>query len=176
MEKATNFVSDIHVQDYAAQYEGKQALAEDAVFMGGRKTLSLNGAWHYAVDQYDTFIRQQWFHERSVDGNGFTLPLDYSFEEWPTMELPACWNVIDPTYLLYEGSMVFTKTFSWDGKEGEEVFLRIGAANYLIRVFLNATYLGMHRGASTPAFFRVSSELKQTNRIILQVDATRRPQ
>lgn len=176
MEKVTNFVSDIHVQEYAAEYEGIQATADQMIFMGGRATMSLNGEYHYAVDQYDTCIRQKWYQERYVDGNGFTLPVDYSFEEWPVMELPACWNVKDPAYLLYEGSMIFTRTFSWEGKGGEEVFLRIGAANYLVRVFVNGTYVGMHRGGSTPAFFQVTDVLKETNRLLLQVDNVRRPE
>ncbi|MBP5281362.1 MAG: glycoside hydrolase family 2 [Lachnospiraceae bacterium] len=175
MQKANNFVSDIHVQDYTAEYEGLQATAKDAIFMGGRETLSLNGEYHYAVDQYDTCIRQKWFHEHYVDSKGFTLPVDYSFEEWPVMELPACWNIKDPAYLLYEGSMIFTKTFSFDLKEGEEVYLRVGAANYILRVFLNGEYLGMHRGGSTPAFFCATKALKETNRILFQVDSTRRP-
>ncbi|MBR6477703.1 MAG: glycoside hydrolase family 2, partial [Lachnospiraceae bacterium] len=175
MQKANNFVSDIHVQDYAAEYEAKQATAEDVIFMGGRECVSLNGEYHYAVDQYDTCIRQKWYHEHYVDAQGFTLPVDYSFEEWPVMELPACWNVKDPAYLLYEGSMIFTKTFSFVVKEGEEVYLRVGAANYLIRVFLNGEYLGMHRGGSTPAFFRATDSIKESNRILFQVDSTRRP-
>lgn len=176
MKKAGNFVSDIHIEDYAAQYEGLQATADDMIFLGGRTTQSLNGEWNYAVDQYDTCIRQQWFLEKSIDQNGFTFPLDYSFDEWPVMELPTCWNVKDPTYLLYEGSMIFTRTFAWDKNEGEEVYLRIGAANYLVRVFVNGKYLGMHRGSSTPAFFKLTEVLEAKNRILLQADSTRRPE
>lgn len=54
-------------------------------------------------------------------------------------------------YLLYDGSMVFTRKFSYQKNAEEEVFLKIGAANYLVRVFLNGEYVGMHRGGSTPA-------------------------
>ena len=90
MAEAKKYMSDIHLEDYTEQYEGKQANAETGLFVGGRKPMSLNGKWHYAVDQYDTCIRQKWFLEKTVDENGFTLPCDYSFDEWPEMELPSC--------------------------------------------------------------------------------------
>ncbi|MBQ8800121.1 MAG: glycoside hydrolase family 2 [Lachnospiraceae bacterium] len=170
------YLSDIHLENYTDQYEGKQATVEDAVFMGGRETVSLNGTWKYAVDQYDTCLRQKWFRERYVDEQGFTLPVDYSFDTWPETKLPACWNVVRPEFIIYDGSMVFTKTFSFDRKDEEEVYLRIGAANYICRVFLNGEYVGMHRGGSTPAFFRVTEQIKEENRILIAADSTRRPE
>jgi len=170
------YLSDIHLENYTDQYEGKQATAEDAVFMGGRETVSLNGTWKYAVDQYDTFLRQRWFRERYVDERGFTVPVDFSFDTWPEIELPVCWNAVRPEFIIYDGSMVFTKKFSFEKRADEAVYLRIGAANYICRVFLNGTYLGMHRGGSTPAFFEVSELLKEENRMILAVDSTRRPE
>lgn len=176
MKTAKKYVSDIHLEDYTEQYETPCVDASNMVFTDGRKQESLNGPWHYAVDQYDTCIRQKWFEERYVDSQGFTLPVDYSFDEWPAMELPSCWNTVDPMCLLYEGSMVFTRTFSCIPDGNEEVFLKVGAANYLIRVFVNGKYLGMHRGGSTPAFFNISSVLKENNRVILQADSTRRPE
>ena len=80
------YLSDIHLEEYAAEYEDKKATFRDMIFEGGRTKLSLNGAWNYAVDQYDTCLRQKWFLERYSDSNGFTLPVDYSFDEWPKME------------------------------------------------------------------------------------------
>ncbi len=174
--KPKMYLSDIHLENYTEQYEGKQATAADAVFMGGRETVSLNGTWKYAVDQYDTCLRQRWFRERYVDERGFTVPVDFSFDTWPEIELPVCWNVVRPEFIIYDGSMVFTKKFSFDKKDDETVYLRIGAANYICRVFLNGTYIGMHRGGSTPAFFEVSEQLKEENRIIIAADSTRRPE
>lgn len=175
-KKPKMYLSDIHLENYTEQYEGKQATAADTVFMGGRDTLSLNGIWKYAVDQYDTCLRQRWFRERYADERGFTVPVDFSFDEWPEMELPTCWNVVRPEFIIYDGSMVFTKKFSFDAIGNDEVYLRIGAANYICRVFLNGVYVGMHRGGSTPAFFHVSEYIKEENRIIIAVDSTRRPE
>ena len=173
-------VSDINLEDYLSEYEGKQALAEDMFFDTDRKKQSLNGLWHYAVDQYDICIRQHWFEERKFDASGNTLPLDYSFDEWPVMELPCCWNTKSEQFLLYEGSMIFTRTFREICKPGERVFLKLGGVNYIVRVFLNKQYLGMHRGGSTPAYFDITDALnedfKTENRIMIQADSTRRPE
>lgn len=112
-----------------------------------RKKESLNGHWHYAVDQYDTFIRQKWFEENYYDGGGNTLPVDFSFDEWELMTLPCCWNTTDKMYMLYEGSMIFTRKFLYAKQNNDErMILKIGAANYLCRVFINKKYVGMHRG------------------------------
>lgn len=168
--------SDINLEDYLGEYEDKQATVEDLIFDHSRKKESLNGLWHYAVDQYDTCIRQHWFAERYTDQNGFTMPVDYSFDEWPTMQLPCCWNTQSEKFELYDGSMVFTRKFRYEGQNKEKVLLKIGAANYICRVFLNQEYLGMHRGGSTPAYFDVTGLLQAENRIIIQVDSTRRPE
>ena len=99
---ANKYMSDIHLENYVDEYETPQAACRDLVFTGGRDAFSLNGLWHYTVDQYDTCLRQKWFLERYTDDKGFTLPVDYSFDEWETMELPACWNTFAEKYLLYD--------------------------------------------------------------------------
>lgn len=169
-------VSDINLEDYIGEYEGKDATNEQMIFVGGRKKESLNGLWHYAVDQYETCIRQHWFEERYYDASGYSLPIDFSFDEWPTMQLPCSWNLQDDKFFLYESTMVFTRRFGFIPTGNERVFLRIGAANYLIRVFLNKQYVGMHSGGSTPMFFDVTDLLQKENRILFAVDATRRPE
>ena len=174
MAEAKKYMSDIHLEDYTEQYEFKQATSDTLFFIGGRKGENLGGDWHYAVDQYDTCVRQLWYKEKKTDENGFSLPVDYSFDEWPLMRIPSCWNVLDPEYKLYDGSMIFTRTFRFEVKEDEKAIIRIGAANYLVRVFVNGEYVGMHRGGSTPACFDVTDLLCDDNRILIQVDSTRR--
>lgn len=170
-----NYMSDIHLEDYTRQYETQYATADTMLFDGGRRKESLNGEWHYAVDAYDTCLRQMWFKEEYFDKQGYSLPVDYSFDQWETMRLPACWNTVKREYLLYDGSMVFTRKFSYAANcEDEEVYLRVGAANYLCRAFLNGEYVGMHRGGSTPAYWNITDLLKASNRIVLVVDSTRR--
>lgn len=140
-----------------------------------RKKESLNGEWHYAVDQYDTCISAKWYEEQYYDEGGNTLPVDYSFDEWETMTLPCCWNMVDKSYLLYEGSMIFTRKFLYAKQnEKERMILKIGAANYLCRIFINKKFVGMHKGGSTPCYFDITDYLEHSNRILIQVDSTRR--
>lgn len=163
------------MEQYEREYYEKLTTADNMIYDRFREKESLNGLWKYAVDQYDTCIRQKWNEEVYYDAGGNTLPVDFSFDEWETMELPCSWNTVDRMYKLYDGSMVFTRKFMYSREnEGERVILRIGAANYLCRVFLNRQYIGMHRGGSTPCCFDITEYLQHDNRIILQVDSTRR--
>lgn len=174
-KKPNNYTEDIHLEDYTAQYEHSIATAETLVFDGGRKAESLDGQWHYAVDQYDTCLRKKWFLEEERNAQGFTLPVDYSFDEWPLMDLPASWNTVEREFLLYEGSMVFTRRFSYVPEGEKHILLRLGAANYTCRVFLNGKYVGLHRGGSTPFCFEITDFLQRDNRILITVCDTRRP-
>lgn len=161
--------------DYRDQYEGKKATAKTMLYDGMRKRQSLDGLWHYGIDQYDTCLRSKWYEENYYDGDGRQLPVDFSFDEWPVMQLPCCYNMIDRELFLYEGSMVFTRKFLFEKKEGERAVLKIGAANYVCRVFLNKQFVGMHRGGSTPAYFDITEYVEKQNRIIITVDNTRHP-
>lgn len=176
-KKANNF-QDIHIEDYLADYEGKEITADSLLFDYGREKISLNGDWNYAVDQYDTCLRQKWFNENYADAQGNSLPVDFSFDQWPVMKLPCSWNTFAPEFLLYEGAMVFTKRFNFDTSQlsGKKVFLKIGAANYTARLFLNKAYIGMHRGGSTPFYIDITTYLKKEDRLIIVADSTRRPE
>lgn len=176
-EKPNNF-QDIHVENYLADYENTHITADSLLFDYSREKISLNGDWNYAVDQYDTCLRQKWFNENYTDSQGNSLPVDFSFDQWPLMKLPCTWNTISPEYLLYEGAMVFTRKFHFDQNQhsGKKVFLKIGAVNYTARLFLNKSYIGMHRGGSTPFYIDITNYLQAENRIIIVADSTRRPE
>ena len=167
--------NDILISDYKQDYTGNHALAKDLIFMGGRETYSLNGEWHYAIDQYDTCLRQKWFLEQYFDKDGRSLPVDFSFPEWPTISLPCSVNIEKPELFWYEGPLVFTRTFSWDMHKNQDkkVFLRIGAANYFSYVFLNGKYVCKHEGGSTPFMWDITEYLEKENRILIVSDNTR---
>ncbi|MCQ2587054.1 MAG: hypothetical protein MJ174_02980 [Treponema sp.] len=61
-KKANNF-QDIHVEDYLAEYECNYITSETLIYDFNRHKQSLNGEWNFAVDQYDTCLRQKWFLE-----------------------------------------------------------------------------------------------------------------
>ncbi len=176
MSSLVNKLSGINLEDYESQYEHPQVTAASMLFDYKRERISLNGGWNYALDQYDTCLRNNWYREMERDPFGNTLPLDYSYDTWPVMDLPCCWNTLEEKFFYYEGSMLFTRRFSWQKKKDERVFLKIGAANYLCRVFLNKKYIGMHRGGSTPFYIEITDRLKEENRLLLQVDSKRRPE
>lgn len=163
------------MEPYQKEYYKKMATSDTMVYDRFRTKESLNGHWHYAVDQYDTCLRAKWYEEHYYDEGGNTLPVDFSFDEWELMSLPCCWNTFDKRYFLYDGSMIFTRKFMYRSQHtGERMILKIGAANYLCRVFLNKKYIDMHRGGSTPCYFDITDYLEENNRIILQIDSTRR--
>lgn len=164
---------DILMDDFEGEYMVKIASADDLVFMGGRKTTSLNGTWNYAIDQYNTCLRQKWYKEFYRDGEGRTLPVDFSFDTWPTVDLPCNMNLVEKEFFWYEGPFVFTRKFNWNKKDEEKVILRVGAANYKARVFVNGEYAGMHLGGNTPFVLDITSYLKEENRIIIVSDNTR---
>lgn len=163
------------METYMKEYFEKLVTADDMIYDRFRKKESLNGHWHYAVDQYDTCIRAKWYEEHYYDEGGNSLPVDFSFDEWEMMTLPCCFNTFSDLYKLYDGSMIFTRKFLYARqKDDERMILKIGAANYLCRVFLNKKYVGMHRGSSTPCYFDLTDLLENENRILIQVDSTRR--
>lgn len=162
-------------RDFLQQYEKNFATADTLVYDRFRKKESLNGEWHYTVDQYDCCLRDGWYNERYYDEEGKRVPYDFSFDEWDVMPLPCSFNTFDEKYLLYEGPMTFTRKFLYEKKsEGERMILKIGAVNYLCHVFINKKYVGLHRGGSTPFCFDITDYLKEENRIIIQADSTRR--
>lgn len=163
------------MEAYKSKLGQKTASAETMIYDRFRKKESLNGEWHYAVDQYDTCVSQKWYEENYYDEGGNLLPIDYSFDEWDTMYLPCCWNTFDKMFMLYEGSMIFTRKFFFAKQnEDERVFLKIGAVNYICRVYINKKYVGMHKGGSTPFYFDITDFLEHSNRILIQADSTRR--
>lgn len=163
------------MESYQSNFNHGTAYAGTMIYDRFRKKESLNGEWHYAVDQYDTCVSQRWYEENHYDEGGNLLPTDYSFDEWDTMYLPCCWNTFDKMFLLYEGSMIFTRKFFFAKQnEDERVFLKIGAVNYICRVYLNKKYVGMHKGGSTPFYFDITDFLEHSNRIMIQADSTRR--
>ena len=64
-----------------------------------RRSVSLNGDWHYIVDQYATGL-YTFHHELREDGfylNGAAEPgsdglVEYDFAKSPTLKVPGDWN------------------------------------------------------------------------------------
>ena len=173
MEKNVgNFVENIHDEDFLAPYRSKHLT--DLIIDGNRPKESLNGMWFYGIDQYDNCLRSKFFEENTYDNEGRPYPLDYSFDTWEKMQIPSCWNLHSERLFLYEGSMVFTRTFRYTNHGEKRVFLRFGAVAYAAYVFVNRKFMGTHEGASTPFTVEVTDDLETENRIVVVVNNTRK--
>jgi beta-glucuronidase len=174
MEIIKNFVDNIHNEAYKDMYLSPVIDAGTYVFPGGRSEESLDGSWNFSVDMYDNCLRAKWFLEEKTNAEGRLVPLDYGFDDWEEIPVPAVWNLVKPEYFYYEGPAVYSRRFLFDRKAEGHVFLRFGAISYEARVFLNGIFLGVHRGGSTPFCVEVTTHLKEENRLIVIADNTRR--
>ncbi len=167
----------LHTEDYADAFASGRVVCDDMVFMGGRDFVSLNGAWRFALDLFDEGLRQRWYLDEPGDPAEWTVPRDYDGGDWQTAPVPSCWNLLRPEWKYFEGSAWYTRLFQPpDLAPGERLFLRIGAANYEARVFLNGRFAGGHRGGSTPFFVELGPHLSDgENRLQVQVENRRRP-
>lgn len=175
-QRPNNFNSVVHNEDFMKPFEGKKLTYKDMLNDAGRAVESLNGRWHFAVDQYDMSLRSNWFLEKEKDDNGRYLPLDYDFDQWETVSVPSCWNLQKEKYFYYESNGIYTRTFRYfPVRKNERVFLRFGAAAYAALVFFNTTFVGSHEGASTPFYVEVTDLLKENNRLAVVVENRRKP-
>lgn len=165
---------EILKMDFNVPYEGKEITHQTMMHPGGRKSVSLNGMWNFEVDLYHTALRKRFFEEQYYDENGNEYPLDYDFDDWQKVMVPFCFNTFQEEFFWYEGNAVFTRKFRHHAENGQRVFLKVSAANYESKVFLNKTYLGSHLGGYTPYYIEITPYLQTDNRIIIMADNTRK--
>lgn len=105
MNPAVNFVDALHNESFEDRYLSKRITHQSMIYDHGREKESLNGNWHFGIDQYDTCLRADWYKESYEDSEGRTNPMDFSFDEWETMTVPSCWNT--------QGRSIFTMKEAW---------------------------------------------------------------
>jgi beta-glucuronidase len=174
MTEALDPFAHLHDESYADGYEHPLADHRGAMAMGGRTRISLNGAWHFTRDLFDEGLRQKLFADPPSPPSAWTKPRD--FDEWAAEEIPVpgCWNLVRPEWHMFEGAGWYARTFEWHG-ETPRLFLRVGAANYAARVFLNGRFLTLHLGGSTPFFVELTAHVRVgENHLLIQVENRRR--
>lgn len=166
----------LHDEDYATPFSTRRVGAAEMVAMAGRRTIPLDGEWRFALDLFDEGLRQRWFADEPVPVSQWHAPRDYDLDAEATVPVPSCWTCLRPEWTHFEGAAWYTRFFAWEPTPGaERLVLRIGAANYEARVFLNGTFLASHRGGSTPFFVELTQHLRPgENRLQVQVDNRRR--
>ena len=168
--KSGNFEASIHNEEYYSTFDIRNLNHTTMIYSNNREIESLNGKWHYVLDQYDVGLRDNWHTPRELNEEGSQLPWDYTTEDGQTTMLPGCWNVIDPKYFYFEGCVWYSRTFIYKAiKNSERVFLRIGAANYDTKIYLNTKFLGNHYGGSTPFYVEITNDLLKNKKNSIQV-------
>ena len=171
-----NLVDYLHDEDYERHYAQPQLTHETMFCVAGRPREQLNGRWLFTPDACDMGLRSHWYRGEPTDLEGNPLPWDFGPDDGEEIDLPSCWNMLDAKYFHYEGSAWYSRRFRYIPQHPQErVFLRVGAANYETKVFLNQEFLGTHRGGSTPFFVELTGKLDRQNLLQFCVNNTRRP-
>jgi beta-glucuronidase len=161
----------------------QQPLKTLLVGVDRRSATSLNGEWHYLVDQPPA--RGLYTSTGAVRDNGYALNThpninsgphneEYDFATAPTLKVPGDWNTQEPTLFHYEGVIWYQRNFDFQPRPNTRTFLHIGAANYKSFVWVNQKRICDHEGGFTPFDCEVTSALKPgTNFVVIAVDSTR---
>ncbi len=149
-----------------------------------RAVTSLDGPWHYLVEQppagslYDGQgrIRDNGYAQNTHPHLSTSEPhnAEYDFATAPTLHVPGDWNAQDPRLFRFEGVVWYERDFDWTPASGRRVFLHVGAANYRSVVWMNGKRLCEHEGGFTPFDCEATAALEAgKNAVVIAVDSTR---
>jgi beta-glucuronidase len=148
-----------------------------------RPVTSLNGDWHYLVDQppfgslyaSDGRVRDEGYAQNThpnIDSGPHNA--EYDFATAPTLKVPGDWNTQDPALFRFEGVVWYQRDFDFQPRPNTRTFLHIGAANYRSFVWVNRRRICEHEGGFTPFDCDVTAALKPGgNFVVIAVDSTR---
>ncbi len=145
-----------------------------------RKTISLNGTWHYIVDPYDNGY-YNYRHEPRGDGYFLNAHpkskqelVEYNFAASDTLQVPGDWNSQKKDLFLYEGTVWYERTFLYRKPADKRTFLSVGAANYESRVWVNGKEACVHVGGFTGYNCEVTDLVKDgENFVVIYVNNNR---
>jgi len=137
----------------------------------GRTVQSLDGKWHYIIDQMDN---GRYAQDRVVDNKERFKEFDYQTS--PTMNIPGDWNTQVPQLLYYEGTLWLSRNFQLNVDTVQNSYiLYFGAVNYNAVVYVNGKKAGEHTGGFVPFNFDITGKLQQgANSIAVRVNNVRR--
>ncbi len=163
----------LHDEGYGHATDHPRLGAAFSVAMGGRDRISLNGAWHFTRDLFDEGLRQGWYRDDLAGPKHWPTPRDHEVWAAETVTVPGCWTTQRPEWRYFEGAAWYARRFVWDDA-APRLVLRVGAAAYGARVFLNGHHVGSHLGASTPFFAELTAFVRPgENHLLIQVDNRR---
>lgn len=165
---AENAVECLHNEQYDTPYNTQNFNHTNLLFTGGRDGESLSGEWRFTLDLHDTGLRQKWHLLEKRDQETRRDPYDYDPFAGDSVPVPGCWQMMNEKWFYFEGSAWYTWEIDYIERDaGERIFLRIGAANYDCKVFLNHHFIGNHYGGSTPFCAELTSEIQPGNNVLM---------
>jgi beta-glucuronidase len=161
---------------------GQQPLQTLLVGVDRRTVTSLDGDWHYLVDQSPG--RALYTGSGEINDKSYAMNThpnivgkhndEYDFATAPTLKVPGDWNTQVPQLFNYEGVLWYERDFDAQPKPSNRTFLHIGAANYRSHVWVNQKRVCDHEGGYTPFDCEVTAVLHPgSNFVVIAVDATR---
>lgn len=137
-----------------------------------RNVVDLSGLWSFKLDSGEKGEEEGWFE--GLDKNNC---LDIA--------VPASWNEqftaddFDGLDIYnYTGSAWYEKRFflPFGEDRNKRLWLRIGAANYRAKVWLNGLFLGEHEGGFFPFEFEITAKVRKgENLLAIKVNNTLSP-
>ncbi|TCD13362.1 glycoside hydrolase family 2 protein [Oricola cellulosilytica] len=171
---AGNALRALHEEDYFRPFETCDLNAETLIHTRGRQALPLDGAWNFCVDLLDTGLRQRWYAMEPASPEERDLPWDYDPYVGETVPVPSCWQMLREKWYFFEGSVWYTRPLDLTPVPGRRYILRIGAAQYDCKLFVNGSFVGNHAGGSTPFCADLTGHLRPgRNWLMLCVNNTR---
>jgi beta-glucuronidase len=145
-----------------------------------RSVTTLNGPWRYIVDPYETGYvdyrhqpRKDGYFRRAVPKTPQDL-VEYDFSKSDTLRVPGDWNTQKRELFYYEGPVWYERDFTYRKPAGRRVFLAVGAANYLARVWMNGAPICEHEGGFTSFNCEVTAALQDgENFVVIEVNNAR---
>jgi beta-glucuronidase len=161
---------------------GQQPFQTLLVGVDRRTVTSLDGDWHYLVDQSPG--RALYTGNGEINDKSYAMNThpnivgkhneEYDFASAPTLKVPGDWNTQVPQLFNYEGVLWYERDFDAQPKPGTRTFIHVGAANYRSHVWVNQKRVCDHEGGFTPFDCEVTAVLHPgSNFVVIAVDATR---
>lgn len=171
MEKEYN---DILNLDFDRENRIPLVTADSFVCTAFRSTEKLDGLWGFTPDVFRTFTRKRLGEVKTRDEQGRPVPVDLDFNSLLKAEVPGCWNCQEERLWYYEGEAVYSRSFYYEKENASErLFLKIGAANYESRIWLNGKLAARHKGGFTPFSVEITDLVRQENHLVITVNNRR---
>ena len=128
-----------------------------------RNRLDLSGFWAFKLDPDEVGKDEGWM-------NGLESPRQIA--------VPASWNELFQDTRDYLDVAWYAREFYVpEGWRGQDVFLRVGSANYAAKVWVNGEFVGEHYGGHLPFALDVTEQVAWggANQVAIQVEGKLTP-